>query len=170
MKHTLKDKKLIISKYSLSIFPGRKSIPSPDFFNQKGYSLLEVLVVLAILGLLLAISLPQINILTINYRLTGATRLVWGDLQNAKMTAIKTNQSVTVTFNTLTSYSFPRGDGMNFTRDLSKEYPNVTALKNGGGTITFGSTGMTQNTTVTIQGSQGNKTITLLWTGRILIT
>jgi type IV fimbrial biogenesis protein FimT len=135
---------------------------------QNGFSVVELLFAMAILGILAAIATPQINALTNNYRLSGAARLVWADLQDAKMTAIKRNQSVAVTFNSTTTYSFPLSTGMSFTRDLSKEYPGVT-VSSSGGTITFLSTGLTQNGTVTVTGQAGNKSIGLTWTGRILL-
>jgi Tfp pilus assembly protein FimT len=137
--------------------------------HQKGFSVVESLFIVVLAGILIAIAGPNINSLTDRYRLNGATRLVWGDLQNAKMTAIKTNQSIAVNFDTTTQYSFTRGDGTNFSRDLGKEYPSVTVSKSGGGNITFTSSGMTQNATVNVQGPTGNKSISLTWTGRVLL-
>lgn len=137
--------------------------------DQKGFTLIELLIVVALVAILTIIAVPQITVLANKFRLNGATRLVWGDLQNAKLTAIKTNGTTTVTFNNSTNYSFPAGGGQTFARELTTEYPNITVVKTGGGTIAFASTGMTQAATITIQNSQASKTISVLWTGRILI-
>jgi Tfp pilus assembly protein FimT len=137
--------------------------------RQKGFSIVEFLFLIVLAGILIAIAGPNINKLTDKYRLNGATRLLWGDLQNAKMTAIKTNQSIAVNFNSSTQYSYSRGDGTSFVRNLSNDYPSVSVSKNGGGNITFTSSGMTQNATVNVQGVAGNKSISLTWTGRILM-
>jgi len=169
MEKASRNKKFIRSK-NLSIFIScRSAFSYPDKLEQKGFSLVELLIVVALIGILSIIAVPQINTMTNHFRLNGATRLVWGDLQNAKMTAIKTNQSVVITFNSTTNYSFPIGGGNTFTRDLVSEYPNIMVTKSGGGTITFSSTGMTQAATVTVQGSTGTKTISILGTGRVLI-
>jgi Tfp pilus assembly protein FimT len=172
MKKLFYLKKFAIKKYTLTSCRKRPSKLSPDLFDQRGFSIVESLILLALIAILAVIAVPNINSMTGKYRLSGATRIVWGDLQNAKMTAIKTNQSVAVSFDTATQYSFPRWDGTNFIRDLSKEYPSVTVTKSGGGNITFLSNGMTlnnQNATVNVQGTAGNKTIALTWTGRILV-
>jgi len=158
---------LLSSTWFSFFFPVKRALK----MHQKGFSLVELLIVVTLITILSFIAVPQLTNLTNNARLRGASRLVWGDLYNAKMIAIKTNQSITVTFGSTTSYSFPWGDGTTFTRNLASEYPNVTASKSGGGSITFSSTGMTQqNATVTIQNAQGSKSISVLWTGRILIT
>ncbi|MBI4763926.1 MAG: GspH/FimT family pseudopilin [Deltaproteobacteria bacterium] len=147
----------------------RNSI-SPALFKQKGYSFVEILTALAITGILTVIIVPNTRVWIDHYRLNGAARLVWGDLQSAKMTAIKNNQTITVTFNSTTSYSFSQGGSTIFTRYLTQEYPTITVVKNGGGVLTFGPTGLTQNATITVQGSEESKTVTTLWTGRILST
>jgi prepilin-type N-terminal cleavage/methylation domain-containing protein len=169
MEKTINNQKLLRSRYSSEGLTGSSKLESQPISDSKGYTLVEVLVVIGLISILMGIAVPQMSTLTNTFRLKGATRLVWGDLQNAKMTAIKTNGSTTVTFNSTTNYSYPQGGGTTFTRDLSNEYPNITVSKTGGGTITIGSTGTTSNATLTIQGSSGTKTISVLGTGRIII-
>lgn len=146
-------------------------LESHPIFDPKGFTLVELIIVIGLITILMTIAIPQMGTITNTFRLRGATRLVWGDLQNAKMTAIKTNGSVTLTFNTSTNYSYPKGGGATFTRELSSEYSNITVSKTAGGgnTITFGSTGTTSNATVTVQGPLASKTISVLGTGRIII-
>jgi prepilin-type N-terminal cleavage/methylation domain-containing protein len=139
----------------------------------KGFSLVELLIIIAIVGILSIIAIFQVTPAMQRYRLTGAARLVWGDLQNAKMIALKTNSSVTVTFNSTTNYSFPQGGGTTFSRNLSTEYSGI-AVTTTGGTITFTSNGQIPNAsggniTVTVTGPSGTKTITLGWTGSVVL-
>jgi prepilin-type N-terminal cleavage/methylation domain-containing protein len=157
--------------YSIIVFflcSRLRKIPRPCFSNQKAYTLIEILVTLAIIGILTVIAVPQTQVWIDHYRLNGAVRLVWGDLQSAKMTAIKNNQSITVTFSSTTSYIFTQAGSTIFTRNLTQDYPTITVVKMGGGVLTFGPTGLTQNATITVQGSEETKTVTTLWTGRIL--
>ncbi|MDZ4133170.1 MAG: GspH/FimT family pseudopilin [Dethiobacteria bacterium] len=134
---------------------------------QKGLTLVELIIVIAILAILSAIAVPQMGVMVDAYRLNGAVRLVWSDLQNAKMTAVKENRSVRVNFTT-PSYNFVRVDtsAVIFTRNLSSDYPNVTFSSSGGST-TFNSRGMADPTTITVGLSSKQKQFTIAWTGRI---
>ena len=105
-----KSKKKLFRPISTSnYFSRQRKRKSLSYSNQKGYSLLEILIVFVLIAILSAIAVPQTNKWIEHYRLNGATRLVWADLQSAKMTAIKNNQSITVTFDTTTSYHFSQG-------------------------------------------------------------
>ena len=152
-----------------NFIPGRFTLTPNQSVDQDGHTLVELLIVAVLIGIITVIAAPHLKVLMDNYTLSGATQTVWGDLQNAKLTAAKNNQSVTVTFNSSTVYSFPRGDGSTFVRNLSDEYHGITVSKTGGGSISFGSMGMTQNASVVIQGARGSKTIHLTWTGRMTI-
>jgi Tfp pilus assembly protein FimT len=135
----------------------------------------EVVVVLAIASLVSMIAAPQLNHLLSNYRLNGAARLIWGDLQNARMTAIKENRSIRVDFDVLArTYSFTRADTgqVFFTRNLNPDYPAITALKSGGGSITFTSNGATlnnENATVLAQRTTETRSIEIKGTGKITL-
>jgi prepilin-type N-terminal cleavage/methylation domain-containing protein len=142
---------------------------------KKGFTLVETIVVFAIIGVVSAIAIPKMGILMDRYRLDGATRLIWADLQNARMTAIKENRSIRAEFNYLAhTYSFFRvdtGDHI-LTRNLNGEYPTISAYKTNGGSITFTSTGVTLNNvnaSVITVGPTASKTIEIKETGRIII-
>ncbi len=136
--------------------------------NQKGFSLVELLMVIVIVSILAAIAVPQMAQFIKNYRLNGATRVAWSDIQNARMTAIKENRSIRVDFGA-SSYSFVRVDTAEtiLNKDLSVGYPGV-AVSSSGGSVTFNSRGTAgPPTTITISLSGSQKQFTILWTGRM---
>jgi type II secretion system protein H len=143
--------------------------------RRKGFTLIETIVVVAIIGVMSAIAIPQMGTLMDRYRLDGAARLIWADLQNARMTAIKENRSIRAEFDFLAhTYSFFRvetGETI-LTRNLNGEYPTISAYKTNGGSITFISTGETLNNvnaSVITLGPSASKTIEIKETGRITI-
>ena len=143
--------------------------------RRKGFTLVETIVVIAIIGIVSAIAIPQMGALRDRYRLDGAARLIWADLQNARMTAIKENRSIRAEFDFLAhTYSFFRVDTGEtiLTRNLNGEYPTISAYKTSGGSITFTSTGVTLNNvnaSVITVGPSASKTIDIRETGRITI-
>lgn len=137
--------------------------------TEHGFTILELLMGIMIIGVLATFLAPQFTGILQTYRLSGATRVVWGDLHRARIMAIKEGRSMRVDF-TPTSYDIVRvktGDTV-FRRDFSTDYPGVTiAIQNN--TITFGSTGTAGGggKTVQVQSPAGTKSFTIVTTGRI---
>lgn len=74
------------------IFPSKKNAMS------KGFTLVEVLTVIVILGILASIAFPMINASLPKYRLRAAARELVIDFKKAKVEAVKRHRSVLIQF------------------------------------------------------------------------
>jgi prepilin-type N-terminal cleavage/methylation domain-containing protein len=93
--------------------------------SDRGFTLLEVLVVVAIVATLAAASFPAISSYTRNYKIKAATQEVAGEIQSARSKAIMTNTNAGVSFVTVDadSYRFvqedlPAGEQLGPLKDL----------------------------------------------------
>jgi len=138
--------------------------------NTRGFTLVELLIALMIMGIMVAIAVPRFSGLIKNYRLTNAARIVWLDLHRAKMMAIKQGRTMRVDF-TATSYNIVRVDtaAVVLSRNLSVHYPSVTFDTTATTpSVSFGSTGTANGGTVVLQrGPTSSKHFTIALTGRI---
>jgi prepilin-type N-terminal cleavage/methylation domain-containing protein len=137
--------------------------------NEQGFTLVEVLIGAMIVAIIAAFAAPQFGSTLRGYRLSGATKVVWGDLHKARLMAIKENRSIRVDFSG-TSYTIVRVNtgAVAFSRNLVANYPGVVVSIQDN-MVTFGSTGTAGGggKTVQVQNSAGTKTFTILTTGRI---
>ena len=92
-------------------------------FNKTGFSLLELMIVLAIMGILSAIAAPNFMHYMAERRLSGAARMVMSDLMAARQKAVSQNINVTVTFTSDRAYTIT-GDAT--ARDIQRDYYDVT--------------------------------------------
>jgi prepilin-type N-terminal cleavage/methylation domain-containing protein len=68
--------------------------------NRRGFTLVELIIVMAIIGILLGVSAPFINSYMKDARLREGVRNLKADLELAKIRAVRENAHVAVTFDT----------------------------------------------------------------------
>lgn len=102
--------------------------------KQSGFSALELMATIGIVGILAAIAIPGFMSWLPNYRLKSAARDIYSNLQTTKMAAIKANADRTVTFAPGTG-AYTRSDGA---------IVNVVNLSNYGNNIGYGPGNATQ--------------------------
>ena len=95
--------------------------------DNAGFSFAELMVVIALIGVLSAIALPNLLRSLPEKRVKNAARNLYADMQKARMTAVKENKPVVVRFNLAGNYYYIDDDGSNnytageFRRDLSED-------------------------------------------------
>lgn len=72
--------------------------------NRSGFSLMELMVTIAIIGILTAIAVPNVIAWRNNAQLSAATRRVKDDIEATRIAAVKSNLPADVIFNVATAY------------------------------------------------------------------
>lgn len=148
--------------------------------DRRGFSLTELLTVIAIIGIVTAVAMPSFLAMQPSRRLNGASREVFGKLMWARAQAVEENITYSVTFPTNHSMTIIRdanGNGAADTGettesiDIQTDYSDCTFSVSGGDTIpNFLGRGTTNgDTTITISNSAGSRVVTVSLTGNIRI-
>ena len=88
----------------------------------RGFTLVEILVTVALIGIISAIAIPDWGSVLLTFRLKGGARQVQADLDWAKWRAIHENENYVLTFSsTNDNYTIARKDGSGDTK--TKELP-----------------------------------------------
>jgi len=130
-----------------------------------GLTLVELILCMAILGVLLAIASPLLAQFSTGYRLRAATRELATDLQFARLLAVKENRNFQVICGT-NSYQVVRvNDGfVAKARNFSADYPDVVLSDS---VVTFNSRGNAVAETITVSNFASSKNISVGSTGRV---
>ena len=148
---------------------------------QNGFTLLEIILVVLIMGLAAAIAIPPFLRFLPGMRLKGASRQVMGDLMDARMEAVKQNNRFRILVLDEHRYKILDDDNNNGsedtgtetskTIDIQENYNDVTFNYTGSPpAITFGPKGTaTELNTITVQNSSGSKSVSVSVAGRVKI-
>ncbi|OQZ03317.1 MAG: hypothetical protein B6D35_00060 [Candidatus Brocadia sp. UTAMX2] len=145
--------------------------------SQKGFSLLEMIIVLAIISVLAGTTISVYITMKPVLRLNGATRQIMGDLMWARMQAISQNNEFKIIYNNNHQYSILDDDNNNGIRDndeslikknLHDKYDDVTYSSSNINNLIFFPRGNATNlTTITLTNISGIRTVSVAITGRV---
>lgn len=144
----------------------------------KGFTLVELMIVVAIMGILTMIAIPSYQIYMGKSRLNGAARMVMSDLMAARMKAVSLNQKVKVSFGGNVYQIWNDADrngtvadneGDDIEKNIHPDYYDVTFSTAAPvflprGTVLPGSNGI-----ITLTNSSGAKYVKVASTGRVKI-
>ena len=149
-------------------------------FKKYGFTLVELMIVLAIMGIVSAIAAPNFMHYMAERRLNGAARMVMSDLMAARMKAVSINQKVKVSFGSNHAYEIwndadnngtvADNEGDDLVKDIYPDYYDVTFSASANPVFTPRGTS-TNGTKVTLTSSRtgGTKYVKAAWTGRVKI-
>jgi len=148
--------------------------------NGSGFTLVEMMVVVAVMAVMAAIAIPSFMSLLPGMRLNGAARQVMGDLMDARMEAVKQNNRFRVFFNSPETNQYEilddddngndKDDGETIiTKNIQDNYSDVT-FSSTNNPIFYPRGTAASLPTITLQNTDGGcKEVTVSITGRVKI-
>jgi len=146
--------------------------------DKRGFTLVELLIAVAIFAILAGISLPTFQSFLAQRRLNGATRELHSNLMSMRMQAVSENKWIALNIDSNHQYTIFRDENQNGTadsgetivvKDLHPSYYDVTFSASTGTVVTFRPNGTGSTATLGLTGSTGSKSITVSSNGRAKI-
>jgi type IV fimbrial biogenesis protein FimT len=148
--------------------------------KDKGFTLLEMMVIIAIIGIVSAIAIPNMFSFATNMRLRSASRDLFSNFQQTRIKAIRQNSRWAVRFTTSGYRVENCGLDNNCTAatdntivktvNMSQEYPGVSITSTTNVLVEFNSEGTSTTGTTTLANSGGSSSVIVDLTGRIRMT
>ncbi|MBW2674402.1 MAG: GspH/FimT family pseudopilin [Deltaproteobacteria bacterium] len=144
--------------------------------DKRGFTLVEMMIVVAVIGILAGIAAPNLKTYMVQRRVNGAARQVMTDLMEARMKAVSQNNRFRVFFLDDHRYQILDDDNNNNTEDsgetsttknIQGEYYDVTLSATAN--PIFYPRGTAYGTTVTLTNSSGSKDVSVATSGRVKI-
>jgi len=149
--------------------------------RESGFTLIEMMVVIAVLAIIASIAIPAFMTLLPGMRLNGAARQVMGDLMAARMKAVKENNNFRVHY--LSAYTYQiiddddnsgsaNGGEWTVTKDIRDNYPDGVRFYHSTNNVIFYPRGNASPATLYLETSDGSekKAVIVNFTGRTKIT
>ena len=126
--------------------------------SHEGFTLVEIITVVAIMGVVLAMAVPNFSKWKEKYQINGQGQKVYFDLMLARTVAVKNNNDVRVTFNTISQtykiHDDTNGDGVENTGESLKSVSLEENVQFAFNTGTSDIDGNTVTAAVSFSGSQ----------------
>jgi type IV fimbrial biogenesis protein FimT len=143
-----------------------------------GLTVVDLVIGVAVIAIMAAIAVPNLQPLLLRYRLNGATRQVMSDLMAARMKAVSQHRPFRIFFTESQTYTIcddanedgtvDNGEGSASMRDLQATYAGVSVAATTNPVFT--AKGMASSAaTITLTNTQGTKSIAVARTGQVSI-
>ncbi|MBU2227905.1 MAG: GspH/FimT family pseudopilin [Proteobacteria bacterium] len=143
-----------------------------------GFTLLELMIVIAVMGIMTTIAIPSYQTFMAQRRLNGAARQVMSDLMAARMKAVSLNQKVKVSFGSNHAYQIwndadgngtvADDEGDDIEKDIHPDYYDVTFIASAN--PVFQTRGIVApGSTIALTNSSGSKYVKVAPGGRVKI-
>ena len=139
--------------------------------KNSGFTLIEILTVLAIIAIVVGIMLPNVVSWLPRYRLSSGAEEIQSTLQLARLGAVKENRSATVTFSTATHTFVTSIEGRTIKKGKMPSGIIIDSITSPSSQVKFDSRGLSDDSTdILVKNNQGGtKTITVNIVGKARI-